>query len=270
MKIALLVAYDGSKFHGFAKQPGVDTIEGVILRAINELGLSINKIQYMSRTDKGVHALHQVITISKVSTIKIGHLLNEALPECVRVHAVSRVRHDFNPRRSVVSKTYLYVAPYQGEDLGRIRWVVDYINAKEHDFTALIKRRRGVNYGTKMKLKVKVTLRSDMIYFFVTSKYFLWEQVRRLITLIKAYSLKRITKNEFIQVLMGQDLKWGIAPAPPGGLILWRAKIKGVNGWIRIIPKEIIERWVLDTATWEAILSVNRWVLPPKRRIKTL
>ncbi|MHA1617150.1 MAG: tRNA pseudouridine synthase A [Candidatus Njordarchaeales archaeon] len=268
MKIAMLIAYDGSKFHGFARQPNARTIEGEILVALREIGISPAKIVYMSRTDRGVHAVKQLIVLKAKLTVKIAMELNYILPECIRVYAVSRVKWNFHPRRSVTSKTYLYVASDLGEDWKRIERVIEYLNAKEHEFSALIKRGRSLSQKTKMKVKIRAKEENGFQFFFVTGKYFLWEQVRRTVTLIKAYGARRLTWDEVQRVLLGEYLSWGIAPAPPEGLILWDAKIRGVSSWDYIIPENVIRRWIIDIAKKYAIVSANEWVFPPPRKIK--
>ena len=67
MRLALKLAYDGRKFHGFARQPGLDTVEGTILATLKHQGyitaLSQAKLRVASRTDKGVSALGNVMVV---------------------------------------------------------------------------------------------------------------------------------------------------------------------------------------------------------------
>jgi len=266
MPIALLIAYNGSKFHGFAKQPSVPTIEGEIVRALRSLGTNIDKIKYMSRTDSGVHAVYQIISFEGKFSAKSAHKLNAELPECIRVYAISRVSRDFHPRRKSKLKTYLYIAPDFGENYDRILWAVDFINSREHDFSSLAKRSSSLLEKTRMRIKVQLKISNDFQYFFFKGRYFLWEQVRRVVTLLKAFGLKRLTREEFISALLGRKLPWGISPAPAGGLILWHARVKDVRRWNYLIPEKIVKNWILNVAKRDAIINSRSWVFPPPRK----
>ena len=82
-KFAFLVFYMGTAYHGFQVQKKEKTIEGEIKKALiegNYIDLSdYGNFSYSSRTDRGVHALEQIITFEtekKIIFPAINHLLN--------------------------------------------------------------------------------------------------------------------------------------------------------------------------------------------------
>ncbi|MBC8375814.1 MAG: tRNA pseudouridine(38-40) synthase TruA [FCB group bacterium] len=112
MKIALLIQYDGSAYHGWQIQKDPETIQGHIERALckvfdEEIGLIGS-----GRTDSGVHALGQVAHFEvEACSIPIKNLwkaLNRQLPHDIRLMASSKVSDDFHSRFAAVQRQYLY------------------------------------------------------------------------------------------------------------------------------------------------------------------
>ena len=59
----MLVAYDGTGFHGFAVQPGQRTVAGVLTDAIAKVVRQPVELTCAGRTDRGVHAWGQVVSL---------------------------------------------------------------------------------------------------------------------------------------------------------------------------------------------------------------
>lgn len=110
-RILLKIAYDGTEFSGFQRQPGRRTVEGTIDAAISQLtGIPVEVIG-ASRTDAGVHALCNIAvfdTESKIPAEKYSYALNRLLPPEIRIQASQEVPADFHPRRCSTEKTYEY------------------------------------------------------------------------------------------------------------------------------------------------------------------
>ncbi len=97
--IRLVLAYDGTDFHGWQRQPAVPTIQGCLEEAIQKLTGASAQVYGSGRTDAGVHALHQVANFQTVSSIPCPNLvkaLNDLLPPTVRVKAADEVAPDLS------------------------------------------------------------------------------------------------------------------------------------------------------------------------------
>jgi tRNA pseudouridine38-40 synthase len=108
----LLVAYDGTEFHGWQRQPGCRTVQGVLEEALAEL-LEVDDVTLhgAGRTDAGVHARGQVASFRAETPIPgaaLKHALGPRLPQDVRVLASAATADDFDARRSARTRRYSY------------------------------------------------------------------------------------------------------------------------------------------------------------------
>jgi tRNA pseudouridine38-40 synthase len=104
------VAYDGSSFHGYARQPDVPTVQAALEDAM-ESWIGPVETSVAGRTDKGVHALGQVIsfrTDQAVDTIRLSRSLNRRLRPAISVLAFAPVADGFHARHSATGRRYRY------------------------------------------------------------------------------------------------------------------------------------------------------------------
>ena len=110
-RIKLVVAYDGTNYHGWQVQPREITIEGVLNEALTALTGEEIQVIGASRTDAGVHARGNVAvfdTESRIPGEKFSYALNQRLPEDVIIQDSCEVTADFHPRHCECRKTYEY------------------------------------------------------------------------------------------------------------------------------------------------------------------
>ncbi len=110
-RIRVLVAYDGTEYHGWQVQPGFATIQGVLEEIISGIEGSPVHVAGSGRTDAGVHALAQVAAFTLKNPIPPWNLrkaINRLLPPAIRINTVEEVHADFHPRFDSVAKTYRY------------------------------------------------------------------------------------------------------------------------------------------------------------------
>ncbi len=118
-RIKLSIAYDGSAYHGWQKQPKQTSIQGELENALQELTQTITPVTGAGRTDAGVHALGQSAhfdTKTSLSPARWVRALNALLPIDIAVNTAEFVDENFHARFSALSKTYRY----------------QILNAKEH------------------------------------------------------------------------------------------------------------------------------------------
>ncbi|HLN01601.1 MAG TPA: tRNA pseudouridine(38-40) synthase TruA [Bryobacteraceae bacterium] len=123
-RIKFTVAYDGTDFHGWQVQPGLDTIQGTLERVFAEIEGSPVHVAGSGRTDAGVHALSHTAAVSLANPIPLDNLrraVNRQLPPSIRVLAVEDAAPDFHPRHHAISKTYEYRI-FRGEVCPPLEW----------------------------------------------------------------------------------------------------------------------------------------------------
>ena len=109
--LKITLSYDGSAFHGWQLQPGLPTVQGILADCLGRITSERVLPQGSGRTDAGVHALGQVVSVSLESPIPEWNLqvaLNDVLPPAIRVTGVERVEDGFHARHSATAKTYRY------------------------------------------------------------------------------------------------------------------------------------------------------------------
>jgi len=109
--LRLVVAYDGTDFHGWQRQPNAPTVQACLEEALAKLTGTPVQIWGSGRTDAGVHALNQVANFKTESPIPCDNLLkalNNLLPASVRVKQADEAPETFHARYDARSKTYRY------------------------------------------------------------------------------------------------------------------------------------------------------------------
>jgi tRNA pseudouridine38-40 synthase len=107
-RVRLDLAYDGTDFAGWARQPGQRTVQGVVEDAIARvLRVDAVAVTVAGRTDAGVHATGQVAHLDLPTAVE-ARRLNAALPDDVRVRAVRVVPPAFDARFAAVWRRYEY------------------------------------------------------------------------------------------------------------------------------------------------------------------
>ena len=107
----IVLAYDGTDFRGWQRQPEGRTVQGVIEEAVRKVTQKKTVVHGAGRTDAGVHALGQVASFRgafKLTDDVLFRALNAVLPADVRVFSLGEVPADFHARKSARSKVYRY------------------------------------------------------------------------------------------------------------------------------------------------------------------
>lgn len=195
-RVKLVVAYDGTNYHGWQVQDNGITIEEVLNRTISELVQEDIKVIGASRTDAGVHACGNVAvfdTESRIPGDKFSFALNQRLPEDIRIQESCEVDADFHPRYADTVKTYeynilnrrfempskrLYAAfCYYPMDIERMNQAAVYL-VGEHDFKSFCSAGAQVQTTVRTIYAVNVTKEDDMVHIRITGNGFLYNMVR--------------------------------------------------------------------------------------------
>jgi tRNA pseudouridine38-40 synthase len=124
--LCLRIEYDGTEFHGFARQQGVRTVQGVLESVLTAILGEPTEVIGASRTDAGVHARGQVVnfrTSRPIPTERLTTILNRRLPIDLKVLDAREVSESFHARFSACSRVYRYTI-YTGKhpSVWRIRY----------------------------------------------------------------------------------------------------------------------------------------------------
>ena len=107
----LTLAYDGADFSGWQAQPGQRTVQGELERAWREITGEVVRVNAAGRTDAGVHAAGQVVSLESPTSIAPAALvgaLNSKLPEDAAVVSVELAPDGFHATHDAVCKRYRY------------------------------------------------------------------------------------------------------------------------------------------------------------------
>ncbi|MGH2739503.1 MAG: tRNA pseudouridine(38-40) synthase TruA [Actinomycetota bacterium] len=107
--LRLTLAYDGTDFHGFARQPRVRTVEGVLTEALSRVLTTPPKLSVAGRTDAGVHAEGQVVSFeADAEPERLQRALNGRLAPEVVVSESRLAPEGFDARHSATGREYRY------------------------------------------------------------------------------------------------------------------------------------------------------------------
>ena len=236
--VSLVLAYDGTNYHGWQRQPGVVTVEQKLRDALQKILNHETKIYAGARTDKGVHAMDQVVnflTEKDIAPQNLSRGLNSLLPRDIRVMAARDVDEEFHARYSARSKTYVYcilnelpVSPFliryvlhwpHNLDVAAMKEAASSILG-EHDFSAFKKKDEFYRNPVREVKKARVTKRAGMIYVILEGTGFLRYMVRTISgTLIQAGQGK-ISPGDFRDVLASKERERAGPTLPAHGLFL--------------------------------------------------
>lgn len=195
-RIALTVAYDGTRYCGWQIQNNGPTIQGELNRCLEELLGHPVETMGASRTDAGVHALGNVAvfdTDSRIPGEKFSYALNQRLPEDIRIQASQEVAADFHPRYCESEKTYeyrilnrrfslpterLYSYFYHYPlDVEKMREATSYVIGR-HDFASFCGAGAQVKTTVRLVTRFTVERMGEMVCLRVSGRGFLYNMVR--------------------------------------------------------------------------------------------
>ncbi|XP_011871259.1 PREDICTED: tRNA pseudouridine synthase A, mitochondrial-like isoform X1 [Vollenhovia emeryi] len=116
---AMLLGYVGKDYYGMQRNPGMKTIEEDLVAALLKANLitaqqfeNVRAIHFQraARTDKGVSAIRQIVSL-KLPDNTDKTVINEFLPDVIRVFGIKRVTKGFNSKNQCDARTYRYIIP---------------------------------------------------------------------------------------------------------------------------------------------------------------
>ncbi|MDD2490261.1 MAG: tRNA pseudouridine(38-40) synthase TruA [Bacilli bacterium] len=238
IRYLITFAYDGSNYNGLQKQPGLNTIQGVIESAIKKInnGKAV-KIHASGRTDARVHAIVQKAHFDldmNISCEKLRRAINSNIPKDIYINNVEVIDNKFHARYNVKAKEYVYkinMGTYNPMERNTVYQYNKRLNIMEmeralkflegkHDFSAFASKSELKNSCVRKLLLTHLIRRDDKIMLVFLGDGFLKYQVRNMVgTLIEIGEEKR-KSEDIIEILKSKDRKQAGKRAKPEGLYL--------------------------------------------------
>lgn len=218
---AFRLAYDGTGYYGFQRQPDVPTIEGELFAALERLGVfsgtKPDGYAAAGRTDRGVSAVAQTIALQAPDWLQ-PRALNSELPPGIRSWAVAAAPHGFHATHDASQREYTYHlhAP-QTQDAARARTVLDRLSGT-HDFHNLTLDEE----NTKRTLETELSVDDPFLSLVFRAGGFSRQLVRRCVGLVDSVVREERALTEVERVLSSEVLSGpeGVPVAPSEPLVL--------------------------------------------------
>ena len=237
----LEISYDGTAFHGYARQPDLRTVQGELEKALTQIGGAAETV-VAGRTDAGVHARAQVVSATiarEVTPDRLHNALDQLLPDDIGVRAVVVADPAFNARFDAKSRTYRYFVlqtPWRDPFRRSSHWQIDEpldldaMNAGaaalvgEHDFASFCRRAEG---KSTMRDVFRAEWKEDaprVSRFEIQANAFCHQMVRSIVAVLVNVGVGSIPAGEVEGILATRDRRVGRGVAPPQGLYLWEVE----------------------------------------------
>lgn len=239
-KVALVVEYEGTRYHGYQWQANGPTIQDELERATRKLDNKASRVIAASRTDAGVHAKGQVVSFWTRSTLSESTLvkaLNCHLPADIAVKAACKVDANFSVRRDALSREYNYYildsdtpSPLSRNFALFLPRQLDieamnetcYIIKGEHDFISFAGSLDGIRDTVRTIYEAEVRKQAKFVVFHVVANSFLRHQVRNIVGLLIRLGLGKKNVDYFRSVMEAKTLGLAGPAVPPCGLYLMK------------------------------------------------
>jgi tRNA pseudouridine38-40 synthase len=233
VRVKLTIEYDGTPFRGWAAQPGLPTVEGALRDALGETFASVENLAVAGRTDTGVHALANVVSVDVEGgppPERIARAVNTRLPDEIAVVGAHEMPAEFHARFSARSRSYRYrifqrptPSPFEQR---RSWWITRRLDEAalnraaqlvlgEHDFRAFTPTDTEHEVFVRVVERAVWIRRDDHLDFEITADSYLRHMVRTLVG-----TMLETGPEELSTLLSGRERADAGKTAPPWGLYL--------------------------------------------------
>ena len=238
MRYLIDFSYDGTKFHGYQLQPNLRTIQNELEKAVTYLNRKkLTTIYSSGRTDKGVHANHQMAHFDidiDITLDKLKRGLNSKLPEDIHINCAKLVDKDFHARYNSKKKEYIYKIntgeydPTTRNHIYQHNYDLDVNVMKEaikkfegtHDFTSFVSSEDEREDKVRTIYKTGITKKNKIITISFQANGFMNNQVRNMVGLLIDIGSYKKEINSVDEILAKKDRTISSKTASCTGLYL--------------------------------------------------
>jgi len=269
-RVALKIGYIGTNYHGFQIQPrsGLPTIEGELFKALKKQDIIEDRktanYSAAGRTDKGVHALAQIVSFVTSNQNTTPRMINSVLPDgSIWVSAIAKPYSGFNARKDAISREYRYCLFLQTElDLDLDLYITRMREASElfvgtHDFSnfSLLQGHEYevAGYSTTRVIKrIEVKTKKPFVIIDIEARGFLRKMVRKIVSALRMVG-SGMKDERWIEDLLDLRIKDGIEPAPAFGLVLKNVSYRDV----KFVEDEYAKRRIVERLKRDLVLHAT-------------
>ena len=240
-RVALVIQYQGTHFHGWQWQPKYRSVQEEIEKAISTVIGDKVTLHGAGRTDSGVHAAAQVAHFniaSKIPPSKWATILNGYLPEGILIRASAGVSNDWHARFNATYRRYrytlynekvpnLFVKPFSWHyyhaalDESLICSALKPLIGKHH-LAAFHRANSGRKHSWVNVQEVECYRRGGLVHIEIQADGFLYGMVRLVVGMLVQVATKERTVENFTQIWQQERRDEVKYAAPPQGLCLLR------------------------------------------------
>jgi len=242
LKVACVVEYVGTAFHGSQYERDVRTVQGELNKTLEKIFKQHVKTDMAGRTDAGVHANYQVFSFKRINkrmTEKnIKEALNSLLPKDMHVRDVWFTSDVFNPRSCATKRIYQYFIFNNPEkniflrdkvwwfpyplDVEKMREAARYLEGY-HDFTSFVSKDKNDDRSPwRLVYRIRIVRISKFILVRVEGKSYLKRMVRNIVGTLVKVGAGTWDPAHIKEILEMKDRRKAGATAPAHGLYLYR------------------------------------------------
>ena len=236
--IAMRIAYDGSRYHGWQYQKNAVSVQQVMEEKLSGLLREEIKVTGCSRTDAGVHALDYVLNFVSETNIppeKIPYALNYSLDNDICAIEAWEAPEDFNARFSAKGKIYIYKIwngrvrnPFYRGYSWFLPYKIDVEKMKraaacfvgEYDFSAFMAAGGSQKTTVRTVKRCEVEAEEGLITMKIEANAYLYNMVRIIMGTVAEAGMGKIEVCDIPGIIKTGDRRKSGLTAPPEGLFL--------------------------------------------------
>jgi tRNA pseudouridine38-40 synthase len=239
MRYFVHLAYNGTPFFGWQRQPKQISVQEVLENAFSLLLKTNIEFVGCGRTDTGVHAKQYfahfefIEPLSEKNCVKLTQRLNSLLPKEIVIYQIFKVTDDLHARFSAIDRTYRYYVatskePFHFQNTYRIFGNIDvqFMNDAaslligNKDFTSFSKLHSDVNNNFCDVKCASWELQNEQFVFTITANRFLRNMVRAIVGTLLLVGKSKISVEDFRAIIEQKDRSKAGVSVPACALFL--------------------------------------------------